>query len=61
MKNWALAVSISVLTGCFEYRVLLRSFAHSIALVEPYNYIVITIGLYTIVALLSAYCLGFFT
>jgi hypothetical protein len=58
VDNIFTAVSVIVLTACFEYRVLIVGFFHLISMFPPWSYIMVTIGLYSVVGLVAAHFLG---
>lgn len=51
-------VSLIVLTGCFEYRVVLTSLYNIISLFPPWSYLFVTVGVYSVVGLIAAHFTG---
>eukprot|EP00002_Diphylleia_rotans_P036120 TRINITY_DN792_c1_g2_i1.p1 TRINITY_DN792_c1_g2~~TRINITY_DN792_c1_g2_i1.p1 ORF type:complete len:1018 (+),score=155.61 TRINITY_DN792_c1_g2_i1:34-3087(+) len=56
VKAAMLNLSVFVLVGCFEYRVVFTSYYHYISIPAPLNYVVVTVGMYSFaIAVLTHY------
>jgi hypothetical protein len=53
-------ISSFILVGCLEYRVIFTSLFHWVTLYPPWSYIVVTICLYSIFALVGLHFTGYY-
>ena len=59
MQKLMTFVSLLVVVACLEYRVVFRSFGHLIALFPPWNYIFVTVTLYSLFGFVAALLMGY--
>jgi hypothetical protein len=59
VQNALTFVSLLFAVACFEYRVVFRAFGHLIALFPPWNYIFVTVTLYSLFGFVGALLMGY--